>query len=524
MMRVNVLWIGLALSAVACGPPRSIDGSGNNPFDPDLGSTESQLRRVASSDYGDGVSTLAGVGRPSARWVSNTVHAQAGSIPNAARATDYLWQWGQFLDHDIDLTPAHDPAEEAPILMPPGDPFFDPFATGSETMALLRSIYDPATGTGPGNPRQQLNLISAWIDASNVYGSDATRASALRTNDGTGRLATSAGDLLPFNTAGLANAGGPDPSLFLAGDVRANEQNALTAMHTLFMREHNRVVGQLAASRLSGDQKYEAGRKWVGALIQSITFNEYLPALLGPYAPSSRSHYDVRIDARIANEFSTAAFRMGHSQLNSTLLRLDANGDEIASGHLALADAFFNPAEITAEGIEPLLRGLASQRAQAIDVHVVDGVRNFLFGPPGAGGLDLASLNIQRGRDHGLPSYNDARVDFGLAPAANYADISSDADVQARLEVAYGAGNVDLVDLWTGGLAEDPLPGAHTGELITAVLVEQFEALRDGDRHWYRRDLHPLVRSWVEATTLADVIRNNTPIGFELQDDVFHMP
>jgi peroxidase len=189
-----------------------------------------------------------------------------------------------------------------------------------------------------------------------------------------------------------------------------------------------------------------------------------------------------------------------------------------------LADAFFSPEEISAHGIAPLLRGLASQPAQAIDVHIVDAVRNFLFGPPGAGGLDLASLNIQRGRDHGLSSYNDTREQLGLARARDYADISSSPAVQARLELAYGPGNADLVDLWTGGLAEDALPGAHTGKLITLVLVEQFETLRDGDRFWYTRDLHPMIQRWVEAMSLADVIRANTPIGAELQDDVFFLP
>ena len=109
-------------------------------------------------------------------------------------------------------------------------------------MSFNRSLYDPDTGTGLDNPRQQINEISAWIDASNVYGSDLERATALRTLDGTGRLKTSAGNLLPFNTEGFANAGGSGPTLFLAGDVRANEQIGLTAMHVLFMREHNRPV------------------------------------------------------------------------------------------------------------------------------------------------------------------------------------------------------------------------------------------------------------------------------------------
>jgi hypothetical protein len=205
--------------------------------------------------------------------VSNAVCAQEGSIENRLDATDFLWQWGQFVDHDIDLTDGTDPPEPADILVPEFDAFFDPEGTGTAVVVVNRSVYDLATGTEAGNPREQLNEISTWIDASNVYGSDPERASALRTLDGTGRLNTSEGDLLPFNTDGLPNAGGDSPSLFLGGDVRANEQVGLTALHTLFVREHNRLAHEIVADhpRWSGNQIYEKSRQLVGAQMQ-VTF------------------------------------------------------------------------------------------------------------------------------------------------------------------------------------------------------------------------------------------------------------
>jgi len=506
---------------------RTLDGSHNNPFDPTLGQAGTALLRIAEPDYADGVSAPAGSGRPSARAVSNAVHAQTTHVPNPAGASDFIWQWGQFLDHDIDLTePAH-PAEPSDIPVPAGDPFFDPFATGTQLIPLSRSLWSPTTGTGPGNPRQQVNQITAFIDASNLYGSDPARAAALRANDGMGRLATSTGGLLPFNTAGLPNAGGPDAGLFLAGDVRANEQVALTAMHTLFMREHNRIADALRRRHpgWGGDRIYRRTRRIVGALIQKITYDEFLPVLLGPGALAPYTGYDPGVDPRIANLFSTAAYRFGHSMLSPTLLRLGADGEPITEGHLALRDAFFAPFRITDEGgIDPLLRGLAAQVAQDVDVFVVDDVRNFLFGPPGSGGFDLPALNIQRGRDHGLPSYNDGREALGLARRASFAEVTSDPAVQARLASVYA--DVDEVDAWTGGLAEDAVPGALVGELVSTVLVEQFEALRDGDRFWYQGPfgLHGRGRRTVEATTLADVIRRNTGIGVELPDDPFHVP
>jgi hypothetical protein len=407
--------------------------------------------------------------------------------------------------------------------VPAGDPFFDPAGTGPVVLPVNRSIHDPATGTGAGNPRQQRNEVTAWIDASNVYGSDPVRAAALRTNDGTGRLRSSTGNLLPFNTAGLPNAGGPSPALFLAGDVRANEQSGLTAMHTLFMREHNRLAAEIATAdtTLTGEAIYQSARRIVGAQMQMITYAEYLPALLGPDALKPYKGYDPNVDGRIGNAFSTAAYRFGHSAVGPVLLRLDEDGNEIAAGHLAIKDAFFAPHRITGEGgIEPLIRGAARNTCQPVDPFIIDALRNFLFGEPGAGGFDLASLNIQRGRDHGLPGYNATRIAYGLPPIESFAEISSNPTVQARLAAIYA--DTDAIDLWIGGLAEDKVPGSLLGRLFHSIVAEQFQALRDGDRFWYRLTLTPKELRALEKTSLADIIRRNTNMTDKLRDDVFH--
>lgn len=512
---VAIVWVGSASVALA---QRTIDGSGNNPLDPEMGSAQSPLARRTTPGYADGVSIPSRPGAPSAREVSNAVAAQAGPVPAARAVTDFVWQWGQFLDHDLDLTEGAEPSEPFDVPVPMGDPFFDPFGTGTQVIPLNRSVYDPLCV-----PRQQLNQITTWIDASNVYGSDPVRALALRRNDGSGMLRTSAGDLLPFNTSGLPNAGGPDPSLFLAGDVRANEQIGLTALHTLFVREHNRIAEEYGRRfpASSDETRYQMARLLVGAEMQAITYREFLPVVLGPDPLPPYVDYDPTVDARIANVFSTAAYRFGHTMLSPVLQRLDAGGAPIPEGPIELKDAFFNPSAILDEGgIEPILRGLAEQRPQEVDNLVVDAVRNFLFGPPGSGGFDLASLNIQRGRDHGLPSYNQVRVDFGLAPRATIDEITSDAAARARLRDAYGPNATpDDVDVWVGGLTEDHVPGALVGETFHAILRDQFLRLRDGDRFWYERA--PVTRAWGERTTLAEVIRRNTDIGDELQDRVF---
>ncbi len=166
----------------------------------------------------------------------------------------------------------------------------------------------------------------------------------------------------------------------------------------------------------------------------------------------------------------------------------------------------------------PILKYLASDPSSELDNQVVESVRNFLFGPPGAGGLDLASLNIQRGRDHGLADYNSVRESVGLPRVATFADITSDVGKQEQLAALYGT--VDNIDLWVGALAEDHVPGSTTGETLRAILTDQFERLRDGDRFWYQKVFSGRALDQIENTTLADVIKRNTDLT-NLQQDVF---
>ncbi len=354
---------------------REVDGSNNNLTQKSMGEAGVALDRSMTIGYADGLSAPAGPNRVSARVVSNNVATQQALLDNSQPVTDFVWQWGQFLDHDIDLTPGHAPAEAFDINVPRGDPWFDPKAEGNKTIRLDRSIH-AADGNGV---RQQRNMITAWIDGSNVYGSDADRARELRRMDGTGKLKTTphgTGDLLPFNVNGLPNDPTPlDPTFFLAGDARANEQIGLTALHTLFVREHNHLCDQLAQlfPRLPGELRYQLARMAVVGELQKITYDEFLPVLLGPNALPAYSGYDGTIDAGITNFFSTAAYRFGHSMLSPSLLRRDAQGLPIAAGDIALRDAFFDPDEIISNGgIDPILRGLAIRRPQEIDPFITE--------------------------------------------------------------------------------------------------------------------------------------------------------
>ena len=453
---------------------RSVDGIGNNLNHPEWGSTDEALLRIAEADYGDGISLPGGAARPSAREISNVLSAVEDEGTKSERGLSaFLYVWGQFIDHDIDLTHSQDDGEWFDIAVPEGDPFFDPNGTGDVVIPLTRSEFDETTGTSVDNPRQQTSSITAYLDGSQVYGSDQATADSLRTFEG-GRLTISDDGLLPLDESGQV----------IAGDIRASENISLTSIQTLFVREHNRLANKIASDdpNLTDEQIYQQARAIVIAEIQSITYNEFLPALLGERAISRYKGYDSTVNPTIANEFSTAAFRFGHSTLNDDIEFFDNDGRALRE-EIELKDAFFNSLLLEETGIDSILKYDASSQAQEIDLEVVDSLRNFLFGPPGAGGLDLVSMNIQRGRDHGLNDYNTTRVAYGLNPVESFAEITSNVDLQEKLESLYG--EVDNIDLWVGLMAEDHVRGASVGELTQTIIADQFERVRDGDRFYY---------------------------------------
>ena len=182
---------------------RSIDGTGNNLETPELGSTGEQLLRVAPADYADEISSPGGEDRPSARDISNALSAHADeAVPNDRDLSAFLYVWGQFLDHDIDLTTTQEgDGESANIAVPTGDPYFDPDGTGESVIPFTRSNFDDSTGTDFDNPRQQVTDITAWVDGSQIYGSDAETAASLREFAG-GRMLIGDDGLLPTDDSG----------------------------------------------------------------------------------------------------------------------------------------------------------------------------------------------------------------------------------------------------------------------------------------------------------------------------------
>jgi hypothetical protein len=534
---------------------RSIDEVGNNVAHPNWGTANTDLLRISQATYADGISSPSQPNSLSAREISNNLNNQSNPIfsgadnlgvPQSRDLSDFAYVWGQFIDHDMDLTPTSS-GQSFNIAADPTRPN-DPMGI----QGFTRSTFDPNTGTSTSNPRQQVNVNTSFLDLSNVYGSTQEVADALRTFQG-GRMKTSPGGLLPYNSLAyftqaqlnalnMANDAHQisNDKLFAAGDVRANENIELLAMQNLFVRNHNRLAEQLHELHpdWSDEHLYQEARKLNIAQEQIITYNAYLPAILGPNALTAFAGYNANVDPSIATEFSTVAFRFGHSLLSNTVGRDNNNGtgitDATGSSGINLAADFFDSNLVTANGaIDPLtghtssnigaiLKGDADGTANEMDLLAIDEVRNQLFGIPNAPGTDLIARDIQRARDDGIGTYNQVRVAFGLPAVTSFAQITSNVAVQNELQATYGT--VDKIDPLEGMFAEDHVAGGNVGPTIRAVLADQFERLRDGDRFFYlNENLSTEELNLIgQGDTLAKVIMDNTSIT-NLQNNVFFM-
>ena len=330
-----------------------------------------------------------------------------------------------------------------------------------------------------------VNSLTSAVDLSSVYGVDNRRNDALRSKIG-GKLLTSGADFLPLNNPMLSNAPTSEKIYFLAGDHRSNEHPMLTTFHTIFVREHNSICDELKASfpTWSDQMLYENARRINSAQFQKIVFEEFYPAMTGRNL-SPYSGFKFYRNVNIIDIFSTAAFRVGHTMIGNKVSRRGPGNAPLPG--LNMEDMFFRVASKLMPGdMENFLRGAMQTNAQEVDLMVHDALRDFLFtGIPEEGvAIDLISLNIQRGRDHALPTLNQIRARLGITPASSFSDISSNLNTQLRLASVYS--NVNQVEAWPGMVAEDHVSGSSMGKTMLAVWDRQFLNLRDGDRFFYK--------------------------------------
>ncbi|RWS06684.1 peroxidase-like protein, partial [Dinothrombium tinctorium] len=504
---------------------RTLSGMCNNLDYPSWGAARTAMVRFMPPTYADGikakkVSMVPNGKLPSPRVVSFVVHQDVSE--RDVYITTMLVAWGQMIDHDMtfaatttDETPGEfdccnkPPEQRHPdcllIEIPPNDPFFKFFKRTCMDITRVMSGLKPGCPLGP---RSLTNRISSYLDGGFIYGSTQEVSNRLRTFKG-GRMLTSPlyselglKDLLPIKThdpdIGCERRGRPrDLYCFDAGDDRVNEQLVLTLMHLLWVREHNRIADYLAAANPHWDDEtlYQEARRITVAEEQHITFNEFLPIVIGRKVMHKYGldllkdgyydGYDPKVNGAIRLAFQSAAFRFGHSILPDVTERYNKFHEKIEA--IRLSQLLRQPYELYKPGIiDTFIHGLVDQEANRMDPQITTEVTNHLFEKPGEHfGLDLAAINIERSREVGMPGYNAYREYCGMPRAKTFHDLIGYFDNATIQRYAKIYAHVDDIDLWSAGVSEFPLAGSLLGPTFTCLIAEQFSYLRRGDRFWY---------------------------------------
>ncbi|XP_046374742.1 peroxidasin homolog [Haliotis rufescens] len=519
---------------------RPLDGVCNNLKNQGWGAPLQEMRRILDPEYDDDHAKPRAYGKdenllPSARKVSTECFPFDSKYTEDKPFSQMVMQWGQFLDHDITGTPGtggsdccadmdgdglHPDYETNgpcfPIQIPAGDRKF------VNCMGFSRSL--PARPTAEDCRREQLNVLTSYIDASNVYGSSIEESSNLRTGAG-GLLVTSEGNMLPISDKTFCVKRGGH-SCYNAGDFRVNVFPGLTAMHTLWVREHNRLAAGLARvnRRWSDDKLFQEARKIVIASMQHITYDNWLRKVLGPliyeyFDVFGNYKYNASVNPGIFNSFATAAFRFGHSQIAG-------HYGVKHNKHIDIRHLFMDTSYV-ADGLDDVILGLLRGRSQKADTHISEGLTDHLFentATPGKS-LDLVALNIQRGRDHGLPPYIDFLVKW-TEDINNHDSIIERPGAPLCSLGLYDSFND--VDLFLGGMDEPHLKDAMVGPTFGYILAKQFYNLRVGDRFWYETKNRTLGFSddqlaEIRKVSLARVMCENSGLR-RIQVDVFKLP
>jgi hypothetical protein len=562
---------------------QNLDGSGNNIANPTWGAANTPYPRTAAARYADGRSQM--VAHQNSRFISNRIINDGFTNVFSARdGAQWLWAWGQFIDHNIGLKADGGPVANIPFNA--NDPL-EAYRNNAGVIPFNRTLAAPGTGTT--NARQQVNTESSYIDADIVYSNSAARLDWLRTGSLDGNPTNNSASLMlpggylprrdargnPGNLPG--GIGDNDGRLlanpargFAAGDLRVNENIFLSAIQTLFAREHNRIVAQLASTHpeLSQEDQFQIARRVVSAEVQRITYEEWLPAMGVPIAPFSG--YKPNVNASTTDEFATAVYR-AHTQIHgeneieapngtwsdATLNSFRAMGIEVTVGDedtalvIPLNISFFNPDLLLAIGEGPVLASLSAESQYKNDQMIDNSLRSVLFQVPTSSGatcpgdsdvncfqsvVDLGAVDIERGYDHGMPTYNQFRQALGLPARTSFDQVTGEAagsqnanvnlndpnivgfnqlfdvtgrritddvdaeantkravpnvPLSARLRAIYGS--VDNLDLFTGAFSEAIAPGSELGETARAAWVRQFQAMQDGDRFNYHNDMNTL--------------------------------
>uniref|UniRef100_A0A0N4ZC99 peroxidase n=1 Tax=Parastrongyloides trichosuri TaxID=131310 RepID=A0A0N4ZC99_PARTI len=516
---------------------RTFDGTCNNLDNPLKGAAFRQYLRLLPPAYdggsmGEPVDSLNPT-RPTAREACRLL-LSSGQVVNHDTFNTLMMQFGQFLSHDMSKTTLQPtsqckncspvPSKCIPIKISPKDR--NEGFKKKECLKMSRSA--PICGTGQTTPRQQLNENSGFIDGSAIYGSSTKDLHKFREGR-TGFLKMTAFNnklFLPFDTSKCVSKQNCVAS-FTTGDIRGNLFVGLASLHILFAREHNRIARSLQAMNpgWSGDRVFQEARKINGGVLQHIVYTQYLPKIMGTAMDSiigSYKGYDNTVDPTVSNVFVTAGFRFGHGMIQEVFKRIDGSGNSIPDGPLNFGDGVFKSAKLLFEGgIDPIVRGLLLQPVKRPH-RMTPAITERMFGS-----TDLGAVNINRGREHGTPSYNAWREFCGGKRATSFEDFSDhilDKNVRGGLAKAYQS--PDDVDLYVGAMLEDPVVGGLIGSTLSCIVGNQFKRSRDGDRFYYENPgiFTPEQLQQIKNGSLSRIICDNGDSFQVITEDAFLVP
>uniref|UniRef100_A0A3P9PLI5 NAD(P)H oxidase (H2O2-forming) n=1 Tax=Poecilia reticulata TaxID=8081 RepID=A0A3P9PLI5_POERE len=525
----------LTMKAVLCSElswevPR-FDGWYNSLAHPERGAVGAHLVRLVPARYWDGVyQPVHEPVQPNARGLSRLLAGGASGLSSARNRTVLSLFFGYHVAFEIfDVRTPGCPPQFMNIKVPKGDPVFDPNATGNVRLPFQRGQWNKLSGQSPGNPR--VNSVTAWIDGSSIYGPSSSWSDFLRSFSG--------GLLNRGSEWNMPNKGGgrnfmwsaPDPStgeygpqgLYELGNAWANENLFTAAEGIIWFRYHNYVAAKLHKKNpeWSDERLFQNARKTVVATLQNIALYEWLPGFLGDRKLPPYPGYQKFVDPGISPEFQAAAIRFGMTMAppgvymrNKTChFRKITNIDGSKSPAMRLCNSFWKRQSAnmkTSQDVDELLMGMASQIAEKEDHIVVEDLRDFMYGPLRFSRTDLVALTIQRGRDFGLQSYTETRRALDLPPLLR--DVAE----------LYG-GDISKLELFPGGLLEST---DGPGPVFSAIILDQFERVRNGDRFWFENKQNGLFTDeeiqTIRRLTYRDVLIAVTSAEeTDLQENVF---
>ncbi len=488
------------------------DGTGNNVVNPNWGSVDSALVSEFGSHYpgdasGDSVSYA---GRPSCCFLEPLFTA-AFDTAGMQGLNQAQVIFGQFLSsHDAALTPGNDS---------------EPIPNEACLSGHKRAIHHNT------NPRTHPNKVTSFLELTVVYGETNAKALALRSLV-RGELRHSANsNFLPKRCADLGVdifTGGGDPNdVFCAGDVRVNENLYLLVIHTLFMREHNRLAGRVYAEHPSwtDEQIYQKARAINIAQYQHIAYYEWLPNVVGhsffEASPlSAYQGYNPTTNPGYFSDSSQSIFRMSHTQIVNRILRQDEYG--VIFNEESLITTAFQPGRLEAYGIEEWISGMANTFASQVGPSFPSELNT--HPNPVLPDLHLMAIDCFRGRDFGLIDFNGLRQALGLPAVTSMSQISK-ASLNQYILNQYNS--VNNIDEFVGLILEDHAIDSPIGPTLQRAMERQMLKTREGDRFWFENpnytELTGAEKQQVHRISMAKIILRNSKLHC-IQEEFFKMP